>query len=144
MKLAALLLCVVLSGCASTAREQTIGGGVADLGSTVVGLSAGAAELNPLGLVGSTLLKPVAYAYAESLPETERASAHSVIGGLWTGAAASNLCVLFIANPVCFAVGVVTGYKVWESHADERTFWALCKDAQAANPAMTCTFSKPV
>jgi hypothetical protein len=142
-RIATLILAILMTGCATTARDQTIIGGVADFGSTVVGLSAGATELNPLGLIGSTLLKPVVYAYAESLPEADRADAHSVIGGLWTGASISNICTVLVAHPVCFAVGIATGYKVWESHAEEREFWALCKDAQTANPLMTCTFSKP-
>jgi hypothetical protein len=141
-RIAALILAILLTGCATTAREQTIAGGMADFGSTVVGLSAGATELNPLGLIGGTLLKPVVYAYAESLPETDRADAHSVIGGLWTGASISNICMVLAAHPVCFVAGIATGYKVWESHAEEREFWALCKEARIGDPQLTCTFTQ--
>lgn len=143
MKLFAMILALLLTGCATTAREQTIAGGLMDAGTTAAAISSGAIELNPLGPLGALVLKPLAYAYAESLSENDRANAHSLIGSIWTGAAASNVCMLVSANPACYVLGIVSGYKVWESHADERLFWAICRQEQAANPLMKCSYNKP-
>ena len=138
--LLALILAFGLSGCANTAREQAIGGAVGDIATTGVAISQGFTELNPLGAVGAAVLKPAVVLWADNLPDTEQAAAHSTLGAFWTGAAASNLCLLATGNPICYAIGAYTGYKVYEHHADERNFWAICANERTIKPELACTF----
>ena len=138
--LIALILALVLAGCANTAREQAVVGGAGDVISTGLAISNGFTELNPLGAGATALLKPAIVLWADSLPDTEQAAAHSTIGSIWTGAAASNVCLLVTGSPLCYAIGAYTGYKVYEHHADERNFWAICASERKDKPELECSY----
>jgi hypothetical protein len=86
----------------------------ADVGTTALGLSLGAAEANPLGLAVLPL-KFLVKAQIDKIPEeNQRREATAQFTGMQYGAAAANLCTLAIGNPVlavaCFAGGLAYGY----------------------------------
>jgi hypothetical protein len=72
-------------------------------------------------------------------------------GAFGWGAAANNLCIIgTIASGGAFAalcpvLGVAAGMGVWntnEAERDRATFDAMCRDAQAANPELSCTYTE--
>jgi hypothetical protein len=86
----------------------------ADVGTTALGLSLGAAEANPLGLMVLPL-KFLVKGQIDKIPEeNQRREATAQFTGMQYGAAAANLCTLAVANPViaavCFAGGLAYGY----------------------------------
>ena len=140
----------LLVGCASSEREQAVDSGWADAGSTAVGIASGAAEANPLG-IAALLIKPAALAYADELPQEDRAQAYAMISALWGGASANNLCVVAVMvsgavplAPACLMVGLAWGQVEWGRTAIDRELWALCKAERAywGNPEMRCDFIK--
>lgn len=122
MKLSIILLLTVLAGCASP-RDTAIGGQAADVGSTVVGLAAGATEANPLGIL--TLgVKAIAYAQITQAPVEEQPQLWKTYGAFGWGATANNLCVLVAlatggaGAAVCPLIGLTTGFTVYGSGND--------------------------
>ena len=143
--LAAILLILCLTAQAdSSQRAQEAA--VADVATTVMGLSLGAAEANPLGLA-LIPLKLIALDYAAGLPDGEKQTVQSAVGSFWLGAAANNICVIFSLlsggtfAPLCAAAGVAVALQRWNAGADEREFWALCARERVKNPKMTCEFT---
>lgn len=91
----------------------------ADLGTTALGLSMGAAEANPLGLAVLPL-KFLMKAQIDKIPdENRRREVSAQFTGIQFGAAAANLCTLAIANPavalLCFGGGMMMGYDAVKS-----------------------------
>jgi hypothetical protein len=87
----------------------------ADLGTTAIGLSMGAAEANPLGLA-VVPLKFWMKTEIDKIPdENRRRDVSAKFAGVQFGAAAANLCTLAVANPalaaLCFAGGMAMGYN---------------------------------
>ena len=76
-----------------------------DTVSTVVALSQGATELNPLGLVGSTVIKAIVVDNEDKLSPSQKANASAV----WTGASANNLMA---AAGFGFFPAILTGIMV--------------------------------
>lgn len=105
------------SACAEspdTGSQLANAGIAADLGTTAIGLSMGAAEANPLGLM-AVPLKLMVKAQIDKIPdENQRREATAQFTGMQFGAAAANLCTLAVANPavtvLCLAGGMVAGY----------------------------------
>jgi hypothetical protein len=90
-------------------------GVAADLATTAIGLTMGAAEANPLGLAVFPL-KLLVKAEIDKIPdENQRREASAQFSGAQFAAAAANICTLAAANPavaaVCFAGGAVFGYN---------------------------------
>jgi hypothetical protein len=114
--IAALLLAGSGWAQSSTAGSDLANGAIAaDLGTTALGLSMGAAEANPLGLA-LLPLKLVVKAHIDRMPdEYERREATAQFTGLQFGAAAANLCTLALGNPamavLCFAGAMSVGYS---------------------------------
>ena len=110
--LVALLLAFCLTVHAGPA-EQAQQSAAADVVTTGVGLSLGAAEANPLGLA-LIPLKLIALDYAAGLPDGEKQTTQHALNALWTGTASNNLCIIAMLvtggmlAPVCVAIGVVT------------------------------------
>ena len=113
----------------------------ADTLTIVMGLAQGAVELKPLGAVGATLLKPALLYYVSQQPEPDRAELYAATSSMWGGAAASNACMLLGGGPLCLVIGAVAGSVNWRLSADERQFWAVCKDEQTRNATLTCTWN---
>jgi hypothetical protein len=145
-----LSLLLLLTGCATTTDTESKAQNAAmgDVASSVVGIAAGAAEANPLGL----FLIPVKFAtleYTKTLPDGEREYAQSQMSAIWGGATASNLCTIGVllsggatAIP-CLVAGLGYGLYDWQAAQPEREFWAICADQKTKNPALVCTFVKP-
>jgi len=143
--LAAILLTLCLTAQADPSQRAQEAA-VADVATTVMGLSLGAAEANPLGLA----LIPLKWGileYASHLPDGEKQTVQSAVGSFWLGAAANNICVIFSLlsggtfAPLCAAAGVAVALQRWNAGADEREFWALCARERVKNPKMTCEFT---
>jgi hypothetical protein len=113
--LAALLLAGSASAQSAAPMSDAANAGIAaDLGTTALGLSMGAAEANPLGLA-LLPLKFLVKAQIDKIPEeNQRREATAQFTGMQYGAAAANICTLAIGNPVlaavCFAGGLAYGY----------------------------------
>ena len=143
--LVAILLTLCLTAQADPAQRAQEAA-VADVATTVLGLSLGAAEANPLGLA-TIPLKWGILEYASRLPDGEKQTVQSAVGSLWLGAAANNICVIFSIlsggtfAPLCAAAGVAVALQRWTTGADEREFWALCARERVKNPKMTCEFT---
>jgi len=86
-------------------------GMIADTATTIVGVHGfGLVETNPLGLVGSTVLKAVALAYAEDLPKEKQQEFDNKAGAVWSAAAVNNVMVILgAATPVAIIIGVISG-----------------------------------
>ena len=143
--LVTILLTLCLTAQADTSQRAQEAA-VADVATTVMGLSLGAAEANPLGLA-LIPLKLVALEYAGRLPDGEKQTVQSAVGSFWLGAAANNICVIFSLlsggtfAPLCAAAGIAVALQRWNAGADEREFWALCARERVKNPKMTCEFT---
>ena len=86
-------------------------GMIADTATTIVGVHGfGLIETNPLGFVGSTVLKAVALAYAEDLPKEKQQEFDNKAGAVWSAAAVNNVMVILgAATPVAIIIGVISG-----------------------------------
>jgi hypothetical protein len=103
-----LLSCTVLVGCTTVPTVEEAA--VMDVATTAVGLASGAQELNPLGPVVGSLLKLVYITgIVKRTPQGDR-----FVSSLWTGAAANNIAVTFMLNPLLsIATGITVGYYVY-------------------------------
>jgi hypothetical protein len=83
---------------------------VIDVVTTVVALSEGHRELNPLGLAGSTIVKLAVIPYINSIEdETKRKDVQNLVSSLWTAAAVNNMGVILGLEPIiCVSIGIVT------------------------------------
>jgi len=136
---------LVLAHFALTAHAETatnaMTAAAADTASTAAGLASGLVELNPLGLAGSVAMKVATIAYIHQLPEEDRAHPYGIVSSFWGGAAASNLCWLSGAGPLCFVLGIATGSYLWNNGEDDRNYWASCKSLRSNNPIAPCVRS---
>jgi hypothetical protein len=148
VKLIALLLALMLSGCAIT-RSPASDAATADVATTGLGLLAGAAEADPVGLA-LIPVKLALLAHTETLPDVERLHAQTTLSAFWNAAAVNNVCVLLVvmsagaASLPCILLGA--GYGLWgytTAKADQMQaeFMAMCLDARRANPGMKCFLS---
>ncbi len=142
---AVILATLLLTGCVGT-REGTYAAHGADLASTGVGLAMGAAEANPLGVIGIPI-KIAITEHIKTLPEDDQPQAYAALSAITWGAVGSNLCVIAgiatggVLMPVCIAVGVGTGVTFWQLAENERGrqfFIAECARYREINPAMKC------
>jgi hypothetical protein len=83
---------------------------ILDVATTVVALSEGHRELNPLGLVGATIVKLIVIPHINSIEdETKRKDAQNIASSLWTAAAVNNIGVILGLDPViCVSIGIIT------------------------------------
>jgi hypothetical protein len=125
--------------------------GLADAGSTALGLAVGAVEMNPLGPVLALAVKPMVLRYVKTLPDVERPAAYATVASVWGGAAANNICVVASIltgggfAPACLVLGVAWGLKTWHDSEPEREFWIGCATLReyAQEPNMPCVYTPP-
>jgi hypothetical protein len=81
-----------------------------DVVTTIIALSEGHRELNPLGLVGSTIVKIIVMPKINSIEdETKRKDAQNFASSIWTGAAVNNIAVILGMPPIIsISVGIMT------------------------------------
>lgn len=140
----ALLALGAMAGEVEDAKQQS----ALDVSSTAIGLTLGATELNPLGLA-SIALKYGAHAYVDSLPPADQPEQAALLGSVSHGAAANNWCIIVAIlsggsfSPVCPLIGLTSGISYWNRNskaAQIEAFNIICKNEQAINPALECTF----
>lgn len=127
---------------------------VADGITTGIGLSAGAAEMNPLispsplGIVAMTGLKIGLIKYAETLPEEDKRTALKTGSAIWSGAAVNNLLVLAAApTPLSIIAGIAMGVATWmhmDNQYQEQDRIAALRAAQAVPVAVAPAAAEPV
>jgi hypothetical protein len=113
-----LLLVLLLSGCTTLnlpkpSAEQAA---LADVGTTAYALSHGGVELNPLGYIGTTLVKGLYFIKRDSLSAEQRAQADRIVTSVWMGAAANNLVQILlapIALPITIGIGIGVGLSIY-------------------------------
>ena len=132
--LLALLLPVLLAGCATDPKTAAYTAAGADAATTAIGIAHGATELNPLGAVGATLVKLPLLAYADKQPEPLRTTIFTTAASFWGGAAVANVAGL--------PLGVVAGAAWWVSTAEQREFAAICASLRAERPQLVCTYQQ--
>lgn len=126
MKTPFIALCVTLiSGCSVMHEPGAYSAIGADTASTAIGLSAGAAELNPLGI--ATLPLSIAIVeHAETLPANERLPIVHGISAVKWGAATSNVVGLAF-GPVGYIFGGAVGLVLWNQGSGEREYANVCR-----------------
>jgi hypothetical protein len=108
------ICCTVLTGCSTTnIKVPTVKEAAAlDVSTTVLGLSRGATEINPLGPSNAILFKLLYMTgiLGQRTPESDR-----WVTSLWTGAAANNLVGVVTLNPIfSLTMGSVVGYYIYQ------------------------------
>jgi hypothetical protein len=92
----------------------------ADVGTTILALGRGATELNPLGLVGSTVAKGVYFIVRDELPEHDKNFFNRVVTSVWSGAAVNNLIVFTGGiTAVALPVGLLVGVALYIYNSDD-------------------------
>jgi len=123
MKRLLLLICIVsLTGCAIPLREAAHTSTVADVTTTVIGISSGAAyEANPIASSPAAALVLIGariwlVEYVNKMQEPQRTEWLSKINGVWWGVVISNVMVLAsMSNPISLLTGVLGGWAVYEN-----------------------------
>jgi hypothetical protein len=143
----ALILSLLLSGCA-TAERSAVTGQAADIGSTGIALAMGATEANPLGAVALGV-KAVVYNYIKAEPPIQQPHLWGIYGAFGWGAAANNLCIIGVIASggafaaICPVIGFAAGFGNWEAgkaDRDRETFDAICAQETALNPDLVCVY----
>jgi hypothetical protein len=106
-----LLLMTSMTSWGECFKPTAKGGMIADTATTIIGVHGfGLIETNPLGVVGSTVLKAVALAYTEDWPKEKQQEFGNKAGAVWSGAAINNVMVILgVLNPVAIIIGVISG-----------------------------------
>jgi hypothetical protein len=143
------LLVGLLTGCATMdSEDRALAGQGADISTTAIGLSIGAAESNPLG-IGLLAVKAIAYERIKSAPPQKQPAMWSAFGALGWGAAANNACVIALivtggtAVALCPVLGLATGLGTYAQAAPLReraTFDAVCAQARVDRPGLVCVY----
>ena len=102
-----ILAAVLLGGCA-TPRDAAITGTTADAVTTLVAVGRGATELNPLGVAGALLVKPLAVQWIDRQPASDRTAWWRRLTVVSVGATANNLCIIG-GGAGCIFIGITAG-----------------------------------
>lgn len=122
-------------------KTEAITGQSTDAVTTVIGITQGATELNPLGPVISIVLKPIAFAVVEELDEEDKVIGHSALATAGWGASANNLCVLVGGGVGCIFAGIAAGVVAWNRTVQERQFWEWCTYFRKETPNLECVWT---
>lgn len=140
MKALALILALLLPGCASFKEPGLYTGIVGDGVTTYIAVTNPDrfTELNPLGL--ATI--PLAILVAERAEKLPREQGLPILHGLrsvkWAGFV-NNLLVFAGAAPaVSIGAGAIVGWRLWHAGADERAYALFCADWIAQRHGNTC------
>lgn len=118
--IAVVILVFGLLGCSGLGikRPSVESAALMDVGTTAIGLSRGAVELNPLGFWGTTIAK-LYYLYGlrpEYDPAT-RVEMDSWLTGVFVGASVNNVIQIIWAPHLAIsaAMGMIVGYSTYHS-----------------------------
>lgn len=107
-------------------EDAAVTAAVADGVSTILAVSAGGIEMNPLisaspaGIVAVTGVKYGLVRFAGSLPEHEKRTTLKASAALWGGAAINNILVFVAApQPLAIVAGLIMGFWTW-NHMESR------------------------
>lgn len=149
MRLAALALLLLLTGC-GTIRSTANQAIAADATTTVIGIASGAAvEANPLVSswgVGAALVvaRVGAVEYTNTLDEPKRTNTLSSINAVTWGVVVNNiLAIAGASHPVSLAAGVLGGLIVWDATSDERQFMESCANYIRLGWTNRCEWFRP-
>lgn len=125
-----LLVFILVAGCSiyrqCFAQEREQAGVAADVATTVIGVTSGAAvELNPLAIPFIPLRLHL-IEEANNKPDGERQEALDQINAVNTGVVASNLIVLLF-HAVVPVVGVIAGVVAYQQGEKRREFMTACQ-----------------
>jgi len=111
----AIILALLLTGCASVPSPSPEQAALADITTTAVALAHGAHELNPLGFGGTTIVKGIYFAIRDDFTPERRAQADRTVSSIWSGAAVNNLIQIIWAPPLFFSAvpGFLIGYWIY-------------------------------
>jgi hypothetical protein len=140
MKYLALLL-LIPSIAFADVKEQAIAGQAADAATTIIGISQGLAETNPLGAPAAILIKPFAFLAIDRLDEEDKVIGHSALSAAGWGATGNNLCVLVGGGIGCLFVGIASGIVAWNQTVQERQFWEWCAYFRKEQPELECVWT---
>lgn len=127
MKVVVILFATLATVSCSTLQERAQTAAIADSVTTAAGITAGLAEVNPLGWA-TIPAKVAALAYAQTLPDDEAAAFHASVGPIWSGVAVSNVCLLtcVACAPACVLAGFGVALQQWHVSREEREFHERC------------------
>jgi hypothetical protein len=120
-----ILIALLLPGCANLKNSAQLAVG-ADITTTVVGVSSGLTELNPLitspaMLAATGVARVVGIHYADKQEEPKRTETLSAIASVTWGIAASNAAIIATSsNPVGFIAGFLVAYATWKNTEPRR------------------------
>jgi hypothetical protein len=143
---ALILITLLIAG--SAKADDGVRAHVADVTSTAVGLSLGAAELNPLG-IAAIGVKVLAYREIEAAPEEEKPLLRNKFKAFGVGATANNVCIIAgiltggASSAVCIPLGLAAGYLSYssgEKQAQKEAFEAICVTQKQLNPLIRCEY----
>ena len=85
-------------------------GAIADTASTVIAINFfDLKEMNPIGVIGSTVMKVVALNSAEDLTEEKKELFNNAAGSFWMGAAINNVFGIVGATfPISLLAGIIS------------------------------------
>jgi hypothetical protein len=139
-KLLALVLAVLLTGCATTGRDRAVNAHIADVSITAAALALlPVIELNPLGPI-IPLLKYAEIKAIEAEPEaTVRAELYIKSAAFTNSANANNVCVFVTMSPGCLVVGVIYGfYDYHQNMQPEKFYEVFCEEWKKEKEGNTC------
>lgn len=96
---------------ATCLKPTAVQGAIADTITTIGGIEFfGLTETNPIGFIGSSLVKIITLYRTKDYIKEEEQKFNSLAGAFWAGAAINNLMVIIgAANPVAILAGVSSG-----------------------------------
>ena len=107
-------------------EDAAVTAAVADGVTTILAVSAGGIEMNPLisaspaGVIAVTGVKYGLVKFAASLPEHERRTTLKTSAALWGGAAVNNMLIFLAApQPLAIIAALITGFLTW-GHMESR------------------------
>lgn len=154
MRLIAIILVLLLPGCANLRLSAHVATGV-DAASTSIAVATGAGvEANPL------LANPAVFAvamlarvglveYTATLHEPDRTVNLGAINAVWWGVSISNMVILAatkvgmvaaFTNPIGLVIGAAAGWQVWQGMEARREFAVACAAWRLKNPDGVCEF----
>jgi hypothetical protein len=114
-----LVITILSSGCANIQSLSRVeASAIADESTTILALSRGGHELNPLGFWASTGVKGYyLFVVRPGLNDIQREQVDRVTSSLWSGAAVNNLVQLIWAPAFLVSAGVGIGFGYWLYHS---------------------------
>ena len=133
-------LSLAIASTAAAGESPAYGGIAADAITTGIALSVpGIVETNPLGWA-TVPIRLAVMEHAKSLPREEGQPIMDALSAGGWGAAVNNLLVLAGTGAAGPVVGLVVGYAVWKSGAQEREFWQMCAVHRTKDANVKCEF----